>query len=109
MPRGVASAVAEPTTFDFVCDELERETSLDRLEARGTVRIAAKNAGLDPNTATPKELAVVVEKVLPKELATRGVDRSEAICEALAKRVAIRHAGAARETPEAIFARLGRS
>lgn len=101
--------MAEATTFDFVCDELERGTSLDRLEARGTVRIAAKQAGLDPNTATPAELAVVVEKVLPGELASRGIEGAASLCEALAKRVAVRAPGDARETPEAIFARLGRS
>lgn len=109
MPRGVAGTVSEETTFDYVCSELERETSLDRLEARGTVRIAVKQAGLDPVNATPRELAVVVEKLLPQELATRGVEGGDALCEALAKRVALRRAGETRETPEAIFARLGRS
>jgi hypothetical protein len=99
--------VAEESTFDFLCDALERGSSLDRLEARGTVRIAVKQAGLDPLTATPHELAVVVHKVLPGELDARGIDDAEALCSALAKRVAERDAGDARETPEAIFARLG--
>ena len=109
MPQGVVGIVSAATTFDFVCDELERKTSLERLEARGTVRIAVKQAGLDPNTATPKEFAVVIEKVLPGELATRGVEGSDSLCELLAKRVAVRDAGETRETPEAIFARLGRA
>jgi len=99
--------VAEESTFDFLCGELERESDLDRLEARGTVRIAVKQAGLDPLTAAPHELAVVARKVLPDELAARGIDDSEALCGALAKRVAEYDAGGARETPEAIFARLG--
>jgi hypothetical protein len=101
--------VAEEIIFDFLCSELERESSLERLEARGTVRIAIKQAGLDPHTATPQELAVVVQKVLPGELSARGVDGAEALCSALAKRVSEQDAGEIRETPEAIFARLGGS
>ena len=99
--------MAEESTFDFLCGELERESSLDRLEARGTVRIAIKKAGLDPLAATPRELAVVAEKVLPDELAARGIDDPHALCVALAKCVSTHDAGETRETPEAIFARLG--
>lgn len=99
--------MAEEAIFDFLCGELERESSLDRLETRGTVRIAIKQAGLDPHTATPQELAVVVRKVLPGELSTRGIDDAEGLCAALAKRVSEQEAGEVHETPEAIFARLG--
>jgi hypothetical protein len=101
--------VAEESTFDYLCGELERESSLDRLEARGTVRIAIKRAGLDPPTATPAELAVVVQKLLPGELSARGIDGADALCSALAKRVSEQDAGEVHETPEAIFARLGGS
>jgi len=100
--------VADDSTFDFLCGELERASSLDRLEARGTVRIAIKKAGLDPHNASPQELAVVVEKLLPSELATRGIENPDSLCSALAKQVSVRRAGGdSRETPEAIFARLG--
>jgi hypothetical protein len=100
--------VADESTFDFLCGELERASCLDRLEARGTVRIAVKQAGLDPSSASPQELAVVVEKVLPTELATRGIENADSLCSALAKQVGAREArDESRETPEAIFARLG--
>lgn len=102
--------MSDGTTFDFLCEELERESTLERLEARGTVRIAIKQAGLDPLTATPQELAVVVEKVLPAELAARGIENGDSLCASLAKRVAAQQSSAGtRETPEAIFARLGGS
>jgi hypothetical protein len=104
---GLGQDVAEESTFDFLCSELELGSDLDRLEARGTVRIAVKQAGLDPHTATPRDLAVVAQKVLPGELAARGIDDSGALCSSLAKRVAAFDAGEAQETPEAIFARLG--
>ena len=99
--------MAEESIFDFLCGELERESSLDRLEARGTVRIATKQAGLDPHTAMPQELAVVVKKVLPAELSARGIDGADALCAALAKRVSEQDAREIHETPEGIFARLG--
>jgi len=99
--------VANESTFDFLCSELENATALDRLEARGTVRIAIKQAGLDPHAATPRELAVVVEKVLPAELVNRGIENADSVCSTLAKQVGVREADDARETPEAIFARLG--
>jgi hypothetical protein len=105
----VGRIVPEESTFDFLCGELERESSLDRLEARGTVRIAIKQAGLDPHTAIPREVAVVVQKVLPGELGARGIDGADALCASLAKRVAERETGETRETPEAIFSRLGGS
>ena len=40
--------VADARTFDWVCAQLEERSSLDRLEARGTVRLALKQAGLEP-------------------------------------------------------------
>jgi hypothetical protein len=105
--EGLGHNVAEESAFDFLCCELERQSSLDRLETRGTVRIALKQAGLDPHTVVPQELAVVVQKVLPGELTARDVGDAESLCGTLAKLVAERDAGEARETPEAIFARLG--
>lgn len=66
--------MADGPAFLALCDALESSTSLDRLESRGTVRLALKQAGLDPAGASPAQLAVVVEKVLPAELESRGVD-----------------------------------
>lgn len=101
--------MADSQTFDFVCAELERRTSLNRLEVRGTVRIALKNAGLD-GTATAPQMKVVLERVLPAELKTRGVADPESHCKAVAAGLsaAARPAEASSETPEAIFARLAR-
>ena len=39
------------SVFDHVCDGVERGTSLDRLQSRGTVRLALKEAGLEPSRA----------------------------------------------------------
>ncbi len=60
--------MATSTAFEWLCDELETKTTLDRLEARGTVRIALKQAGLEATSATAAQIAVVLTRILPEEL-----------------------------------------
>jgi hypothetical protein len=69
--------------FDFAADRLEHHTALDRLEARGTLRLALKESGLDPKRVTPGQLCVVLAKVMPRELETRGVGDPTAVCNAV--------------------------
>jgi len=99
--------MADSTAFEFACSELERATSLDRLEARGTVRLALKETGLEAQSVTPGQMATVMTKVLPKELATRGVERGEPTCAAIAAALAKLPAEDVKDTPEAVFQRLG--
>lgn len=100
--------MANATAFDLVAAELEERSSLSQLEARGTVRLALKGAGLDAAQVTPQQMAVVLEKVLPGELASRGIEDAQGICAALAARLAgIEAGGKTAETPEDVFARLG--
>jgi len=101
--------MADAPAFDWVCSELERRTSLDRLEARGTVRLALKQAGLDSRSLTPEQLEVVLEKVMPGELAARGVADAADVCRALRPGLQRLAADASRpggETPEEVFRRL---
>lgn len=99
--------MADSEAFDFVCDQLEQGSSLDRLAARGTVRIALKQAGLEARSVSPDEMSVVVEKLLPKELANRGVEGGEALCAHVKQGLAGLAPGKATETPDAVFRRLG--
>jgi len=69
--------------FDFAGERLEHHTSLDRLEARGTLRIALKIAGLTANSVTVAQLRVVFEQVIPSELEARGVSDAVAACRAI--------------------------
>jgi hypothetical protein len=98
------------TPFDFVAGRLEACSSLSRLEARGTVRIALRNAGLDAS-AGPRELAVVLRKVLPGELGARGIEAGAALCEDIARALAQQafEAKTHEEGPEEIFRRLAGS
>jgi hypothetical protein len=94
--------------FDQMATALEDRTSLDRLAARGTLRLALKQAGLDAATVTFDQLRVVLEKVLPAELEALGIEAPTELCE----RLAADHAGLesamgpAVDSPEAVFTRL---
>jgi len=98
--------------FDFASDRLEQKTSLDRLAARGALRLALKAAGLSPDGLRAEQLRVVLERVLPDELEKYGVERAQAVCAAvslaLANLPASQHAAQSADTDE-IFRRLGGS
>jgi hypothetical protein len=98
------------TIFDCVAEKLEQGTDFDKLEARGTVRLALKEAGLDAKTVTGEQMTVVLQKVLPGELKTRGVDQPESVCESIVQGLKSFDgaSGAADDnSPEAVFKRIG--
>jgi hypothetical protein len=99
--------MADTRAFDFVCEQLEAGTSLGRLEARGTVRLALKQAGLEPRSVTPEQIAVVVARILPGELGSRGVENGAALCASICADLRHLEAGEIGETPDAVFQRLG--
>jgi hypothetical protein len=98
--------VADAVAFEWVCTELERTTSLERLEARGTVRLALKEAGLEARSVTPAQMQVVVERILPKELLARGVSDADGLCARLKEGLGAVQAGATAESPDVVFQRL---
>ena len=100
--------MSESTPFEFVCSEIESATSLTSLEARGTVRIALKAAGIEARTATPAQLKVILEKLIPGELKKRGCEDAEGLCKGInTKLVGQKFDSVGTESPEAVFARLG--
>ena len=102
--------MASSGAFEWFCESVEGATDLDRLEARGTVRIALKRAGLEAGQLTAEQVKVVLEKLMPEELEGRGVSDAASICSGLVGRIgeipASEDAGYA-NSPEAVFARLG--
>lgn len=97
------------TAFEWVAARLESHSGFTRIEARGTLRLLLKDAGLDAATVTRAELRVVLEKLLPRALRQRGVADAEARSAALAAELArapITEGGAA--NPEDVFRRIGR-
>lgn len=100
--------MADSEAFTIVCDHLERATGLERPAARGTVRLALKEAGLEPASVTPAQMAVVTERVLPKELESLRIADIDGHCQAIRGR--LQRAGPAEAaegaSPEAVFERL---
>jgi hypothetical protein len=89
---------------------LEHHTSLDRLETRGTLRLALKEAGLNPVSIAVPQLAVVFEILMPGELENRGVSDAATTCCAVMQDVANSWTAAdtpASSGPDDAFARLG--
>jgi len=101
--------VSETRAFTVVCERLESRAQLDRLVARGTIRLALKEAGLDPAAVTPGEMLVVLEKILPAQLRKRGIDSPESVCRELGASLAALPRAERGETPDHIFARLAGS
>lgn len=100
------------TIFDFVAGELEARSDLVVLEARGTVRLALKAAGLTPQSVTREQMGVVLQKVLPGELVSRGVSDARALCGALAaalQQAELASSEGAATAPEEVFRRLAGS
>jgi len=96
--------------FDLTAERLEHHTALDRLQARGTLRLAFKLAGLEPKDVTSEQLRVLFERVLPGELETRGVNEVASVCRAVMDDVA--SSPVAGDEPasagvDAVFRRLG--
>jgi hypothetical protein len=99
--------MADSRAFEFVCTELERLTNMTRLEARGTVRLALKEAGLSADSVLPLEMQVVLQKLMPKELSARAIATADDICRKISAGVAALKETAAAPSPEAVFSRLG--
>lgn len=99
--------MADARAFSWTCEELERLCDFDRLEARGTVRIALKTSGLDARSVTPDQMRVVIDKLLPIELGARGVSSTDSICQRLAAGLGSIEAEPTADSPDEIFRRLG--
>jgi hypothetical protein len=102
--------MADSAAFAWVCDQLQRATPLSEIEVRGTVRLALKQAGLDARSVTGAEMAVLLAKVMPRELEQRAVENAAPLCEDLAARIKnerFAEAGPDPKSVEAVFRRLG--
>jgi hypothetical protein len=98
--------------FEFVAEELQKRSSLENLEARGTVRLALKSSGLTASEVTREQMVVVIDQVMPRELRVRGVDNPEAVCGDLSQAVKgfeVEEGESAGTSPEDVFSRLSRS
>jgi hypothetical protein len=96
--------------FDIAAERLGESSEMDRLAARGTLRLALKEAGLDVQNLTIPQLQAVFEKLMPKELEARGVADADATCKAAMNDIASAASAAdlmTSSSPDEIFKRLG--
>ncbi|HIG71663.1 MAG TPA: hypothetical protein EYG46_04580 [Myxococcales bacterium] len=96
------------SAFDALSEALEEKTSLFRIEARDRLRLARKEAGVEPACPTVQQLEAALRKIHPRELLVRGFDDSLVACDALADRASgfVGETGSS-DTPEDVFRRLG--
>lgn len=99
--------MADSEAFRIAAETLETETDFDRLEARGTVRILLKRAGLDAKRVTAHELRTVATAWLEEELHLRGIETPVDVLNRLIRALAAVANDEAEESPEAVFERLG--
>jgi hypothetical protein len=102
----------ETSLFDFAAQKLEQHTGFSQLEARGTLRIAVKSAGLEPKILTVDELRVVFEKLMPGELEQRGVGDTPNVCAAVMRDLEdapIAEDDSTSNNPDDVFRRLAKA
>ncbi len=92
--------------FEEAARHLEELSDLDRLQARGTLRIALKEAGLAAHEVSGAEMRVVVEKLLPVELDARGIAEADALCAGIGERLGEATPEAEAPSPASVFRRL---
>ncbi len=100
------------SSFDLAAEKLEQQTGFSQLEARGTLRIAVKSAGLNPASIGLDELRVIFEKLMPGELEKRGVSDIAGTCAAVMTDLESTPATATDSssiTPDDIFRRLAKT
>jgi len=99
----------ESPVFERTADELEALSSMSRLEARGTLRLALKDAGLVPKTVNAKAMLVVLDRILPQLLTRRGVQSAPEMCRSISGvvRSLTSETSYDLDTPEKVFARIG--
>ena len=102
----------EMSLFDFAAQKLEQHTGFSQLEARGTLRIAVKSAGLEAKSLTVAELRVVFEKLMPGELEQRGVEDTPSVCAAVVRDLEdapVAEDDSTSNNPDDVFRRLAKA
>ena len=95
--------------FEWAADALDRHSQLSRNEARGIIRLALKEAGIEPKLVNKSQMLVVVQKLLARVLVRVRVEDATEVCRRIADDLKTAElASPILHTPEDIFSRLGR-
>jgi hypothetical protein len=99
--------MSDSPIFELMCEQLESEAKLSRLEARGTVRLLLKEVGLDPQQVGKGAAMLAVDRFLEQALRVRRVAEPQQVKTRVLR--ALREStleGPEGEDPEAIFGRI---
>jgi hypothetical protein len=109
MPGRRSGPVAdESPAFLAACETIVERTGMAAALVRGTVRLALREGGLSDEAVSAAQLTVVARSLLASELAAGGVADAESVCAAVAERLLGVEDAAREDSPETVFARLGR-
>ena len=99
--------MSDSPVFELVCEHVQKDAGVSRLEARGTVRLLLKEVGLDPQLLSKAAALLAVDRGLVRALRVRRVAEPELVkarvVQALQQSALEDPAG---DDPEAIFARI---
>ncbi len=93
--------------FEAICGALASAEGMDRWTARGTLQLSLMDAGLEASTVTAAQLAIVVERLLPRQLQSHGGVNVDAVCTRLRDTLAALPPTTA-ESAEGVFERIAR-
>ena len=72
--------MADSPIFDWVAAEIERQTHLERMQARGALRLALKRGGIAPSDVLKEQMRLLLMQLIPAELTKCGVEDAENVC-----------------------------
>jgi len=103
--------MSDTSLFDGAAERLHGSTDLSQLAARGVLRLALKEAGLEPKDLDGSKFAAIARHLLPAVLKKNGVKDVDAVINAMTEHVSKLEQsprGTEKQTSvESVFARLG--
>jgi hypothetical protein len=102
----MAEAPAAPALFDVAAAGLAGLTALSSAEARGTLRLVCRDAGLRTDLVTLPKMRVLITRLLPREIAARGVGEPDAVCKRLLDQLEQAQVAPAPSDPAELFRRI---
>jgi len=103
--------MADSPAFIVVADQIEKFSELNRLQARGMIRLVLKEAGLKADSATAFQMMVVANKLLEAALKRNGMvgETAATIRENVVNALStMGNADNGQNEPEAMFSRLSK-
>jgi hypothetical protein len=102
--------VTQSLVFEWVSQKIAAAAGWTNLVARGTVRLALKEMGLDPRTVGKKEMATALRNSLGRLLEMHQVADAKGLCERLEHELwNAQMSSSSVESPEDIFKRLAKT